>query len=541
MSRRERPALCALAIGASLLLASLYLPWQTFSSSGLKELGAGGGSAANLRNLFGGSFHLDGWSVSTGSACGLAGLALLALALVRFLTHRVALRLPLTFCALTAAYFTAAVGAGTRAKAEFYSGISGVGSHYGYAVYIAASGVLLVLLGAAGAGRRETFRDGSLWVIARWGLAIAFLVAALLPWWQHPRNLGIDNPPLVVAAGLACLLVLPLAAGAVMLVAGSIAVLAGATLVQSPIPGANPAYGGWLGVDISVALLLTAAGSLKSIPVVSRLSIERAAIVSLALVVVASLFLPWQHECYRIGAGHHVLSGCYSAAGWPSLLGTTIGALAIASIVAALNPRLQLAPRIELAGALGVMVVTLALVVGEVNPGPGVRIGLAYGAWIGCAASAGLIALAVAGLRLPPFRPLALRGELFGTAIALLYVLAIVLSWWPIWSISIEDAFGFERVSWLTVAGVLVAVRVMFMWTRVAGGRVKDAWSFVALPLFMLAIAALGLILARGNGISWAGMLVVTLCTLLAALGFAEQRGGLATLRVPELLRVDRL
>jgi uncharacterized membrane protein YfcA len=63
----------------------------------------------------------------------------------------------------------------------------------------------------------------------------------------------------------------------------------------------------------------------------------------------------------------------------------------------------------------------------------------------------------------------------------------------------------------------------------------------VALPLFLLALAAIDAIAARNQGITWGGGIIVVLCLLLAFFGHAERRGGLRKLKVPEVLRVDRI
>jgi hypothetical protein len=63
-------------------------------------------------------------------------------------------------------------------------------------------------------------------------------------------------------------------------------------------------------------------------------------------------------------------------------------------------------------------------------------------------------------------------------------------------------------------------------------------------PLFLVpaVIATLaGLDLARFETITWGGGIVLGLCALLALCAFLEQRRGLGELRIPEILRVDRL
>jgi hypothetical protein len=60
------------------------------------------------------------------------------------------------------------------------------------------------------------------------------------------------------------------------------------------------------------------------------------------------------------------------------------------------------------------------------------------------------------------------------------------------------------------------------------------------LPVTLLALAAIDLI-AQRDSITWGGGAVIGLCLLLALLGRIEQREGLESVRVPDMLRVDRL
>jgi hypothetical protein len=90
------------------------------------------------------------------------------------------------------------------------------------------------------------------------------------------------------------------------------------------------------------------------------------------------------------------------------------------------------------------------------------------------------------------------------------------------------------------VAGALLAVWLLCEWA----GRTADVGDaddrLVLIPLAMLSLAALDLIQFRDGGITWGGGAVVVLCLLLAQLGRVEQRDGLESLRIPEILRVDR-
>jgi hypothetical protein len=45
----------------------------------------------------------------------------------------------------------------------------------------------------------------------------------------------------------------------------------------------------------------------------------------------------------------------------------------------------------------------------------------------------------------------------------------------------------------------------------------------------------------RYHSITWGGRIIVGLCLALAFFGYVERRGGLRNLRIPEILRVDRI
>ncbi len=86
--------------------------------------------------------------------------------------------------------------------------------------------------------------------------------------------------------------------------------------------------------------------------------------------------------------------------------------------------------------------------------------------------------------------------------------------------------------------GALVGIHLLFLWFR----RVADnADWLVGLPLFLLALAAVDLIAERSRGISWGGGIIVGLSLVLALIGYVEQQGGLRNLRLPEIMRVDRI
>jgi hypothetical protein len=117
----------------------------------------------------------------------------------------------------------------------------------------------------------------------------------------------------------------------------------------------------------------------------------------------------------------------------------------------------------------------------------------------------------------------------------------VVVPWWKVLPGGVQSALRFAPVSWLTIAGVLLAVLLLCLWCAQIAGDWSGARLLAAIPLGLLALAALDLIRLRADGMSWGRGAIVGLCLLLTALGRAEQREGLENFRVPEILRVDRL
>ena len=220
------------------------------------------------------------------------------------------------------------------------------------------------------------------------------------------------------------------------------------------------------------------------------------------------------------------INGTVSGTGSTTDAGTTAAMLAIALVLVALAARR--APVVELAAGLGIMVATLGFQVAEFTAS-GARLRFGYGLVIDCVAAAVLVALALPHVRLPK-----LDARLVPIAACLAYLVIVVVPWWDVLSRRAEVDLRFAPLSWLTIAGVLVAIRLLGLWARPT-----DDHRLGALPLALLALAALELIRFRDAGLAWGGGIVVGLCLALVALGFYGRRGW--NFRVPEILRVDRL
>jgi hypothetical protein len=153
------------------------------------------------------------------------------------------------------------------------------------------------------------------------------------------------------------------------------------------------------------------------------------------------------------------------------------------------------------------------------------------------------VVLALVRLRPPRFERNRLLVRLAPITACLAYLVIVVLPWWDVLPRRLESQslVRFSLLSWLTVAGALLAIHLLGSWGRRIAGPSESADRLVLLPLALLALAALDLVRLRDAGINWGGGIVVGLCLLLALLGRIEQREGLENFRVPEVLRVDRL
>jgi hypothetical protein len=524
-----------LLAGALLILASLYLPWQKFRGRG------------GFLSTFAGSLTVDGWSTAVGPAAALFALLLAAMAAVALARPDLTTRLPLGQCALLAGYFGLAVGAQTR---SFASGLQLQHVHFAYGAYLGIAGVIVALLAAGVMRWRELVQYRSAGRLALLVLVVGLLVALLLPWerstWGPPTLLGIASPAAAVAAVLAlCLLVaswsVDSAARADRLVlSAATALFTGAAVSSITFPGSY-AYGASVGLGFAVALVALVLSKDAEVSELTLPGSHALAIGAGATLFVTGLFLPWQRACYAPGRGLGPLAGhCVSTNAWTTTVGSAAAVLAIALVIVTPASRRLPVSGIELAAGLGLFVATLGFQLSE-GEGSGVRFGFGYGSTIGFAGAAMLVALAVARLRTPRLDWNRVAVRLAPIAACAGYLVVVVLPWWDVLSRHSQSVLYFAPLSWLTIVGALVGIRLLGLWIRQITDPSASADLLVILPLALLALAALDLIRLRAGGITWGGGVVVGLCLVLAVSGRAEQLQGLMNLRVPEILRVDRL
>jgi hypothetical protein len=533
------------------LLASLYLPWRTAACSAQGYFGDE--APCGLLNLFSGQGTIDGISASVGYATALSALALAALAGAAWIRPDLAPRLPLTQSALTACYFGVALALETRSDSRD----AGFDSRYAYGAFVGLAAVSIIFVAAILLRRHELVRLRSISVsqLALLLLAGLLLGAYLLAWLREAFGgvesglppvswIGLTAPAAVVGAVLTILLVgswSKLAAGERMGVAAAVALFtAGAALSHRNVAG--DLYGAWLALGGAGALLLVAVlvhrrGVIKLAAGIPNLPWRELAGIAAGLLFVGSLFLTWQKWCYGMSSDFGPLAGrCLTVNAWAfSTLGAAAALLTVGLLTALIEPRRLPLGVVELSATLALLVITLAVAVDETG-GPGFRIELGYGAPIGFAAAALLIVLALAGSRLPVPDARRLVVRLLPLAACVGYLVIVVLPWWNV--ISPFSNFRFALLSWTTIAGALVGIRLLRLWAQQCASDSRSA-ELTLLPVAMLALASIDLF-AQREAITWGGGAVVGLCLLLALLGRIEQE-GLEKLRVPGVLRVDRL
>lgn len=525
-----------LAASGLALLASLYLPWEEASL----------GPRGSLLNLL--PIHtLDGWSSGVADAAALADLILVGIAVAAFLRPRVARRFPLTWSALLAFYLAVAVGADVRSTADRDALLEkSLHFHYAYGAYlgIAAASVALI----AGIARWETPNLGrattrrSVCRVSVSLLVCGLLVALLLPWQRYaPLDItyrGIASPSAVAAAALALWLLVrwwsqPSKAGERLVLSASTALFAGAAFSSVTTP-ASRQYGAWIGLGCALASLALAVVDGAPWPRGVRPPLLGLATAAAAGLLIASFFLPWQWYCYPRGRGFDGLSGqCVAADGW-STLGTVSGLLGIALVLAVVARRIVVFSVREIVGVMSMLVAAAGFeLVDSRSAEMTFRFG--YGSTVGFYAAAVLVALASFGLRPPSL----MRVRVLPIAVCVAYLAVVMLPWWQVLSQDGESALRFADPSWLTIAGVLIAVRLIRCWSTRAA--VRPSALVVGLPVALLVLAGVDLIRARDEGVSWGGGAVVVLSFLLILVGLIERDRGLETWRLPEALRVDRI
>ncbi len=555
--------LILLLLAPVLVLVSLYLPWQEAScASGAGLSVSGSGASATLPDLFDCSLsHINGWS-SVGDVAALASLLLAVLASAAFVWPTTRARLSLEQGALALAYFTIAVAAQTRLEgrqSSFVGQASGetAGGHFhlAYGTYVGlAAAAFAVLGGVAAAG--ETLRARPplrrmLGIVFAGGL----LVALLLPWQRvgpprsgHLSELGVVNAPGVVAAVLAIRLLVVCwkrgTTGRFEQTGLALASLLFVGAAVTPRVEVAHAYGAWVGLAAAVALTLVSLADRSLLRTIKPVPLYPAAAAIAGIVLLVSLFLPWQTDCYGHTADLKALglSGrCVSSNGF-GLVGSAAAVVAIALVVVMLVPAIRFLATLELAIAVGLLVATLGFQL-ETGTQFGGRLGFGYGSFVGFVAAAALVTLPFVRSRPPALDLNAVVPTVLPIILALAYVAVVFVPWWRVLPVEVWSTFlpRYADISWLTLAGGLLGVRVLQLWIHEARDVSTHARELVGLSLTMVVLAVLDSTPLPTVQLTWNSGVLLGLTVPLTLLAARRERGGLRNIRIPEILRVDRI
>jgi hypothetical protein len=561
---RRRWSLAALLAAPTLVLVSLYMPWREApcANADVTFFSASSGPSAGLQNLFACSYeHIDGWS-SVGDLAALSAL-LLGLATVGAIVWpSLWRRLPALPLGLVLVYFVLAVAAQTRleshrdARQAIATGAGGPQYHVAYGMYVGLAGAALALLGAGFAIRGAWSVRPPFQRLCVAALATGFLVSLLLPWQRTGlpssvgvSELGVADPSGAIAAvaalgllfaswiavGTRTIELIGLALGALLFGGGAFA--AGFDV--------DHVYGAWIGLGLAFLALVTLADR-SVLNGIGPMTAYFGAAVTACAAFVTSLFLPWQTACY----GHTAdlsslgLAGrCVSSNGL-GLVGSTAAVLAIGLVVAVTTPGFgrRVVSSLELATGLCLLVATLGFRL-EIGSQNGVRLGVGYGSIVGFVAAAVLIALVLARVRLswpdvkstaPRLLPIALGG---------VYVAAVVVPWWGVLPDEIWSTFrpGFAAVSWLTIASALLGIRLVYLWARQSRGSLDRGPELVVISMALVVLGVLDAVPLPTVQLTWNSGVLLGLGVPLTLLALIEERGSLRNVRVPEILRIDRI
>jgi len=521
---RQRLPLFLLLASALTFLMSLYLPWRTPHDA---------------------PGDLIGWSGAPSYAAGLLAAALAIAAVAGFLRPAFVPRLPFGGLGISLVFFATALAVqltefafpvGTYPGPQGWTGLGVLHWGWSYGLYLGlASGGMAGLAGLVLRLKELRLRRRRIASEAAVLLGLGVLVSFLLPWQAAGGGtvIGIDNPAAVLAAAGLILAAgwLWTAAPHVRLVAGVMAaVLTGAAASGTEITGEDR-YGTWIGLACSIALVALEA-SRAGLP--RRMSQAPQPWTALrfgaALLLLVALFLPWQ--VFELPHGQSLAMD-----GWKAILGTTAGAI---SLLLLAGPVLPWVERYALEAAFGIALLVATSGI-EITGFAVQDLHLGAGAYLGFV-SAGLLLLAELGrARWPAIdRRRAIARAVPAAASLACVGAAVVPAWQGVlpgdWLVS-ADAVR----NWFSVAALLLALHMLRLWIGRIGSPSAPSRSLAVTPLLILPLPVLELVHERALGIAWGGVILISLCLLLAAFGWSEQRGSLERLRLPEVLRVDRL
>jgi hypothetical protein len=248
---------------------------------------------------------------------------------------------------------------------------------------------------------------------------------------------------------------------------------------------------------------------------------------------VVSLFLPWQTFCPSPPPGSSGLGVCVSASGWTEP--GSAAALSVLALVAAPALWRRRTSSAELALAVAALVATAGF---AATPLGFPR--LAYGAFVGFVAAGAFVVLVLRRSPLPHLDRSRIGGRIIPVTASLLLVLGVLIPWWSVLPSDWASRWG-VLFGWLAVAGLLLSLHLLVSWLPFVDGRPSGDRTLTLAPLALLGLVVVAIVRERSQGLTWGGGMMIGLCLFLLLLGWSEDKQRLERLRIPELLRVDRL
>lgn len=510
---RGRLALAAMLASSLTFLVSLYLTW---------------------------SYEVDGWFLTENEIAALIAVCVAGACAVALVRSDLVERLPIGRGALLLGYLACGSFPAIRASAHL-PGLPE--SHLAFGAYLALGCGIVLLVAAAVVLSSELQPEVSFAEAGIALLGIAALVAlAALPWVGttygsfHFGSTGIEGSAGTLAAASICLSITSTSKRTSSFLAVCALVFTVAAFVP---PLGSPLlvyrYGAWLGLGLSVGFTAARIAASARCGVTPRTSRRVGLVLAPAMVVLVSLFLPWESLCYPAARGVGPLAGvCIATNGWGQSSGSAAGFLVI--LLAAVLLLGWIGP------GLGESAVAIALLVAVRGYQLFFDSHRAYGAYVGFAGAGLLLGVALRRVRWREASARRLFARLV-PVVACLACLALVLI--PMFSYDLfaeRIRFQVRPSTWLGVALAILGVWLLGLWLRRAARQPRNPDHLVLIPLSMLAVLTMVLIANRYLGFTWGGGIFIGLCVILAGLGWIEQRGGIERFRIPEeIWRVDRI
>lgn len=498
----------------------------------------------------------SGWS-SSGEIAALLAVALAAGAIAAIVDQELATRLPVGRIAVALGIFAllsvSEIWVSAVAENGFPGGYHTIG--LGPAAYIGLASVGVACAGAAAARWGQIPRPPRVTAAVGQLLTLTLIASFVLPALNASERSAYDFMLQFQDAGtlicaFACLGLLAWRGqrpGPRLATAAAIGTLVAVQLLPLRHDYAQWPYELWLLLACAAGLLVLGLACSSGLRL-RRPTVSELAIVAGSVLLLVSLFLPW--ESIRDGGNS------FSQDGWSTT--KLAGAFALGLLLA-----LVWAGRFvrELAIGAAIYVLSAGLVTATASamvlrPGEKFGVGFVYGAPLGFAGAAVLLVFGLGRFRPLPDKRFLLRLVPVLAALALLSFevapnvanLGDILGKTNLFAIQSP----FLQLGFLDATAILLTLRLLLRWFD----RPREYAEAVLLPLALLALTALALIqngttpttipilaFVYGKGVSWEGWVAVFLGLLLVACGWVEPSdGGLRSFRIPkEIWRGDPL